>query len=121
MEVSLAPDMLGRTFNGIGKPIDGLGPLITDVKRDVNGLPLNSVRRKYTRNYIRTGISAIDTLMTLIRGQKLPIFSASGLPHAQLAAQIARQAAVRGKDEQFAVYLPQWVLHLKNPTTCSVV
>ena len=103
MEVSLAPDMLGRTFNGIGKPIDGLGPLITDVKRDVNGLPLNPVRRKYPRNYIRTGISAIDGLNTLVRGQKLPIFSASGLPHAQLAAQIARQAAVRGKDEQFAV------------------
>ena len=60
MEVSLAPDMLGRTFNGIGRPIDGLGPLITDVKRDVNGLPLNPVRRKYPRNYIRTGISAID-------------------------------------------------------------
>lgn len=75
MEVSLAPDMLGRTFNGIGKPIDGLGPLITDVKRDVNGLPLNPVRRKYPRNYIRTGISAIDGLTTLIRGQKLPIFS----------------------------------------------
>ena len=103
MEVSLAPDMLGRTFNGIGKPIDGLGPLITNVKRDVNGLPLNPVRRKYPRNYIRTGISAIDGLNTLVRGQKLPIFSASGLPHAQLAAQIARQAAVRGKDEQFAV------------------
>ena len=90
MEVSLAPDMLGRTFNGIGKPIDGLGPLITDVKRDVNGLPLNPVRRKYPRNYIRTGISAIDGLTTLIRGQKLPIFSGNGLPHDQLAAQLLR-------------------------------
>ena len=103
MEVSLAPDMLGRTFNGIGKPIDGLGPLITDVRRDVNGLPLNPVRRKYPRNYIRTGISAIDGLTTLIRGQKLPIFSGSGLPHAQLAAQIARQAKVLNSDAKFAV------------------
>ena len=94
MEVSLAPDMLGRTFNGIGKPIDGLGPLITDVKRDVNGLPLNPVRRKYPRNYIRTGISAIDGLTTLIRGQKLPIFSGNGLPHDQLAAQIVKQASL---------------------------
>ena len=104
MEVSLAPDMLGRTFNGIGKPIDGLGPLITDVKRDVNGLPLNPVRRKYPRNYIRTGISAIDGLTTLIRGQKLPIFSGNGLPHDQLAAQIVKQASLGdNSDEQFAV------------------
>ena len=104
MEVSLASDMLGRTFNGIGKPIDGLGPLITDVKRDVNGLPLNPVRRKYPRNYIRTGISAIDGLTTLIRGQKLPIFSGNGLPHDQLAAQIVKQASLGdGSDEPFAV------------------
>ena len=104
MEVSLAPDMLGRTFNGIGRPIDGLGPLITDVKRDVNGLPLNPVRRKYPRNYIRTGISAIDGLTTLIRGQKLPIFSGNGLPHDQLAAQIVKQASLGdGSDEPFAV------------------
>ena len=104
MEVSLAPDMLGRTFNGIGKPIDGLGPLITDVRRDVNGLPLNPVRRKYPRNYIRTGISAIDGLTTLIRGQKLPIFSGNGLPHDQLAAQIVKQASLGdGSDEPFAV------------------
>ena len=104
MEVSLAPDMLGRTFNVIGKPIDGLGPLITDVKRDVNGLPLNPVRRKYPRNYIRTGISAIDGLTTLIRGQKLPIFSGNGLPHDQLAAQIVKQASLGdGSDEPFAV------------------
>ena len=106
MEVSLAPDMLGRTFNGIGKPIDGLGPLITDVKRDVNGLPLNPVRRKYPRNYIRTGISAIDGLTTLIRGQKLPIFSGNGLPHDELAAQIVEQASLgdgENEDEPFAV------------------
>ena len=75
MEVSLSEDMLGRTFNGIGVPIDGLGPITSDVRRDVNGLPLNPVTRLYPRNYIRTGISAIDGLTTLIRGQKLPIFS----------------------------------------------
>ena len=102
MEVALSEDILGRTFNGIGKPIDGL-PAVTGEKRDVNGMPLNPVSREYPRNYIRTGISAIDGLTTLIRGQKLPIFSASGLPHAQLAAQIARQAKVRGTDEPFAV------------------
>ena len=75
MEVAVSPDMLGRTFNGIGEPIDGLGPIISSDKRDVNGLPLNPVQREYPRNYIRTGISAIDGLTTLIRGQKLPIFS----------------------------------------------
>ena len=103
MEVALSPDILGRTFNGIGEPIDGLGEIKAECRLNVNGLPLNPVTREYPRNYIRTGISAIDGLTTLIRGQKLPIFSASGLPHAQLAAQIARQAKVRGKDEQFAV------------------
>ena len=103
MEIGVSADMLGRTFDGLGNPIDGLGPILADKKLDVNGKPLNPVAREYPRNYIRTGISAIDGLMTLIRGQKLPIFSASGMPHAQLAAQIARQAKVRGKDEQFAV------------------
>ena len=75
MEIALSPDMLGRTFNGIGQPIDDLGPIHSSLKRDVNGLPLNPVEREYPRNYIRTGISAIDGLTTLIRGQKLPIFS----------------------------------------------
>ena len=103
MELALSPDILGRTFDGIGRPIDGLGPVNAEIKRDVNGLPLNPVTREYPRNYIRTGISAIDGLTTLIRGQKLPIFSASGLPHSKLAAQIARQAKVRGTDEPFAV------------------
>ena len=74
MEIALSPDILGRTFNGIGQPIDDLGPLVSTLKRDVNGLPLNPVRREYPRNYIHTGISAIDGLTTLIRGQKLPIF-----------------------------------------------
>ena len=84
MEIALSPDMLGRTFNGIGQPIDDLGPLVSNLKRDVNGLPLNPIRREYPRNYIHTGISAIDGLTTLIRGQKLPIFSGNGLPHDQL-------------------------------------
>ena len=104
MEVAVSPDMLGRTFNGIGAPIDGLGPLLFADKRDVNGLPLNPVRRLYPRNYIRTGISAIDGLTTLIRGQKLPIFSGNGLPHDQLAAQIVRQASLGDNTkEEFAI------------------
>ena len=104
MEVTVSPEMLGRTFNGIGEPIDGLGPIISEDKRDVNGLPLNPVQREYPRNYIRTGISAIDGLTTLIRGQKLPIFSGNGLPHDQLAAQIVKQASLgENSDEEFAV------------------
>ena len=87
MEVAVSEEMLGRTFNGIGEAIDGLGPITDAEKRDVNGLPLNPVRREYPRNYIRTGISAIDGLNTLVRGQKLPIFSGAGLPHSNLAAQ----------------------------------
>ena len=104
MEVAVAPDMLGRTFNGVGEPIDGLGPLYSADKRDINGLPLNPVRREYPRNYIRTGISAIDGLTTLIRGQKLPIFSGNGLPHDQLAAQIVKQASLgEDSEEEFAI------------------
>ena len=104
MEIALSPDMLGRTFDGIGRPIDGLGLIVSTDKRDVNGLPLNPVRREYPRNYIRTGISAIDGLTTLIRGQKLPIFSGNGLPHDQLAAQIVQQASLgEDSDEKFAV------------------
>ena len=104
MEINLSSDILGRTFNGIGQPIDGLGPIISDTKVNVNGLPLNPVTREYPRNYIRTGISAIDGLTTLIRGQKLPIFSGNGLPHDQLAAQIVQQASLGDDtDEQFAI------------------
>lgn len=104
MEIAVAPDMLGRTFNGIGEPIDDLGPISSTDHRDINGLPLNPVRREYPRNYIRTGISAIDGLTTLIRGQKLPIFSGNGLPHDQLAAQIVKQASLGdGSNEKFAV------------------
>ena len=104
MEVALSPDMLGRTFNGIGEPIDDLGPITSTLRRNINGLPLNPVKREYPRNYIRTGISAIDGLTTLIRGQKLPIFSGNGLPHDQLAAQIVKQASLGDdSDEQFAI------------------
>ena len=104
MEIALSPDMLGRTFNGIGQPIDDLGPIVSTLKRDVNGLPLNPVCREYPRNYIHTGISAIDGLTTLIRGQKLPIFSGNGLPHDQLAAQIVKQASLgEDSDEEFAI------------------
>ena len=105
MELAVSEDMLGRTFNGIGEPIDGLGDINSETMLDVNGKPLNPVTREYPRDYIRTGISAIDGLMTLIRGQKLPIFSGNGLPHDELAAQIVQQASL-GDDqdgEKFAV------------------
>lgn len=94
LEIALSEDILGRTFNGIGQPIDNMGPVVSSLKRDVNGKPLNPVAREYPRNYIRTGISAIDGLTTLIRGQKLPIFSGNGLPHDKLAAQIVKQASL---------------------------
>ncbi|WOO34594.1 V-type ATP synthase subunit B [Anaerocolumna sp. AGMB13020] len=104
MEVALSSDILGRVFNGVGQPIDGLGPIVPEVNKDVNGLPLNPCTREYPRNYIRTGISAIDCLTTLIRGQKLPIFSGNGLPHDQLAAQIVKQASLgENSDEEFAI------------------
>ena len=104
MEIALSPEILGRTFDGIGKPIDGLGPIVSEDKVNINGLPLNPVTREYPRNYIRTGISAIDGLTTLIRGQKLPIFSGNGLPHDQLAAQIVQQASLGdNSDEKFAI------------------
>lgn len=104
MELGVSEEMLGRTMNGIGVPIDGLGEIIPDKMLDVNGQPLNPVTREYPRNYIRTGISAIDGLMTLIRGQKLPIFSGNGLPHDQLAAQIVQQASLGdNSDEEFAI------------------
>ena len=104
-EVALSPDILGRTFNGIGEPIDGLGEIKAECRLNVNGLPLNPVTREYPRNYIRTGISAIDGLTTLIRGQKLPIFSGNGLPHDRLAAQIVKQASLgdAASDEKFAI------------------
>ena len=103
MEIGLSEEILGRTFDGIGKPIDRMGPIDAEVRRNVNGLPLNPVTRKYPRNYIHTGSSAIDGLTTLIRGQKLPIFSGNGLPHDQLAAQIVQQASLGDSDEKFAI------------------
>jgi len=103
MEFGVAEDMLSRVFDGLGRPIDDGPQILPDKRMDVNGLPMNPVARNYPREFIQTGISAIDGLNTLVRGQKLPIFSASGLPHANLAAQIARQAKVRGTTEPFAV------------------
>ncbi len=103
MELGVSPDMLGRVFDGMGRPIDGGPELLPEKRMDINGLPMNPAARAYPQEFIQTGISAIDGLNTLVRGQKLPIFSGSGLPHNQLAAQIARQAKVRGTDENFAV------------------
>ncbi len=94
MEIALSTELLGRIFNGAGKPIDGLGEVYAEKYMDINGKPLNPVARTYPRSYIRTGISAIDALMTLIRGQKLPIFSGSGMSHNKLAVQIVRQARI---------------------------
>lgn len=104
MELPLSTEMLGRIFNGAGKPIDGLGDIFPEKYRDINGLPLNPVAREYPRNYINTGISSIDALMTIIRGQKLPIFSGSGLAHNKLAVQIVRQAKIAEENGQdFAI------------------
>ncbi|MDY4923154.1 V-type ATP synthase subunit B [Frisingicoccus sp.] len=103
MELAVSEDMLGRVFDGMGRPMDDGPEILPDQRMDINGLPMNPVARAYPNEFIQTGVSAIDGLNTLVRGQELPIFSASGLPHAQLAAQLARQAKVRGKDEKFAV------------------
>lgn len=103
MEIGVSPDVLGRVFDGMGRPKDKGPEIIPDRRMNVNGNPINPFKRDYPSQFIQTGISAIDGLNTLVRGQKLPIFSASGLPHAQLAAQIARQARVLGDDEKFAV------------------
>ncbi|HDM90726.1 MAG TPA: V-type ATP synthase subunit B [candidate division WOR-3 bacterium] len=103
IELPLSQDMLGRVFDGLGRPIDGGPEIIPDVRRDINGSPINPYARDYPNEFIQTGVSAIDGLNTLVRGQKLPIFSGSGLPHNRLAAQIARQARVLGAEEEFAV------------------
>ena len=103
IELKVSKDILGRVFDGMGRPIDGGGEIIPEESRDINGSPMNPVARDYPAEFIQTGVSAIDGLNTLVRGQKLPIFSASGLPHAKLAAQIARQAKVLGSNEPFAV------------------
>ena len=103
LQLGVSEDMLGRVFNGMGEPIDGGPAILADAYMDINGLPMNPAARAYPAEFIQTGVSTIDGLNTLVRGQKLPIFSCSGLPHAALAAQIARQARVRGTDESFAV------------------
>ena len=102
-QLGVSLDMLGREFDGMGRPIDGGAEIIPDEYLDINGLAMNPAAREYPSEFIQTGVSAIDGLNTLVRGQKLPIFSGSGLPHANLAAQIARQAKVRGTDSKFAV------------------
>ena len=103
MELGVSEDMLGRVFDGLGRTIDDGPEVLPEERRDINGLPMNPAAREYPSEFIQTGVSAIDGLNTLVRGQKLPIFSASGLPHANLAAQIARQAKVVGTDDPFAV------------------
>ena len=103
LQLGVSEDMLGRVFNGMGQPIDGGPAILAEEHRDINGLPMNPAARAYPAEFIQTGVSTIDGLNTLVRGQKLPIFSASGLPHAALAAQIARQAKVLGDNENFAV------------------
>ena len=103
IELSVSEDMLGRVFDGMGNPKDGGPAIIPDKRMDINGTPLNPAARDYPSEFIQTGISVIDGLNTLVRGQKLPVFSGSGLPHAQLATQIARQARVLGQDSKFAV------------------
>ncbi len=102
-EMPLSPDLLGRNFNGIGAPRDGRPPIISSLRRDVNGSPVNPAARAYPREFIQTGISTIDGLNSLVRGQKLPIFSGSGLPHNQLAAQIVRQAKLVDEESSFSV------------------
>ena len=103
IELGVSEDMLGRVFDGMGNPIDDGPEIIPEKRIDINGVPMNPAARDYPSEFIETGVSAIDGLNTLVRGQKLPIFSGRGLPHASLAAQIARQAKVKGKDEKFAV------------------
>lgn len=103
MQLSVSQDMLGRVFDGMGRPKDGGPDIIPEKRLDVNGTPINPAARDYPAEFIQTGVSAIDGLNTLVRGQKLPVFSGSGLPHSQLAAQIARQAKVRASGEGFAV------------------
>lgn len=102
IELALSPEIVGRVFDGLGRPIDGLGEIYPTEKRDVNSSPINPVSRVYPRNYINTGISSIDALTTLIRGQKLPIFSGSGMKHNELAVQIVRQASI-SDNEDFAI------------------
>ena len=103
IELALSPNILGRVYDGMGRPIDNKGNIIAEATKNINGEPINPFARDYPSEFIQTGVSSIDGLNTLVRGQKLPIFSGAGLPHARLAAQIARQATVRGVSDKFAV------------------
>lgn len=103
LEIPVHREMLGRVFDGLGRPIDGAPQVVSDIMRDVNGLPMNPYSREYPRDFIQTGISAIDGMNTLIRGQKLPVFSGSGMPHNRIAAQIAKQAKILTSEEEFTV------------------
>jgi len=111
LHIPVSKEMLGRVFDGVGRPIDGLGDIYPEKRLDVNGEPINPVSREYPRNFIQTGISSIDALATLIRGQKLPIFSGSGLPHDQLAVQIVRNAKIEGDNEFAIVFAAMGVKH----------
>lgn len=111
LKIPLSKEILGRVFNGAGNPIDGLGDVFPDEYRDINGMPMNPVAREYPENYINTGISAIDVMATLIRGQKLPIFSGNGMPHDNLAAQIVKQAKIGDKDNFAVVFAAMGVKH----------
>ena len=119
MELGVSTDMLGRVFDGLGRPIDKGPEILPEERRDINGLPMNPAARDYPNEFIQTGVSAIDGLNTLVRGQKLPIFSASGLPHAQLGAQIARQAKVRGTEEPFAVVFAAMGITFEEANFCT--
>ena len=113
MKLRVGEGLLGRIFNGLGKPVDGLPEIVSSEKIDVNGMPINPYARIYPRDFIQTGISSIDGMNTLIRGQKLPIFSGNGLPHNRLAAQIIRQAKIRNSDEKFVmVFLSSAKYHI---------
>ena len=114
MDIALSKEMLGRVFDGAGRPIDGLGELYPDERRNINGSAINPVSRQYPRSCIYTGISAIDGTATLIRGQKLPIFSGAGMAHNELAAQMVRQAHVAGDDGEFAIVFA--AMGVKNDT-----
>jgi V/A-type H+/Na+-transporting ATPase subunit B len=103
MELRLGKGMLGRVFDGLGRPVDGYGEIFSSHRLDVNGIPVNPCARVYPRDFIQTGISAIDGMNTLIRGQKLPVFSGNGMPHNRLASQIVHQATIRGSDEDFVI------------------
>ena len=120
LQLGVSGDMLGRVFNGMGQPIDGGPDILPEEYRDINGLPMNPAARDYPNEFIQTGVSTIDGLNTLVRGQKLPIFSGSGLPHANLAAQIARQAKVLGDEAPPSPWCsPPSASPSRNPSSSS--